>query len=170
MSDQTVNLDEACLHAHQRGEAVLVVPPPSPGGAWSAQFVKRTRSGSGPATGTEESLDRKQTTTDGLKPTLGHLSESSPRAATWQRIFGATTIPLRSPVTSKVEIRGVGKKDVYMLDLARLKPEQFDRLVLHLAETNSMPPEDVRGELTNDGILPILADDVGISFDGRLVL
>lgn len=104
-----------------------------------------------------------------LRPSLAHINPSSPRAAMWLRIFDGHTIPIKSPLAIKAFLEGMGEQMVYMLDLGALDKMQHERLVKDLAIKHALHERDVRDGLASHG-MPVLAEDVGVSFDGRLVL
>lgn len=106
----------------------------------------------------------------GLRPTLAHIKEDTERARIWREVLGGTTAPIKSPVTTRVEIEGLGMQNVYLLDVGRLNKQQLGRLVAHLS-TKFIASEDfVRAQLLMEGSVPILEEDVGVSFDGRLLV
>lgn len=105
----------------------------------------------------------------GMQPTLAHIKPDSPRAKVWREVLGGETAPIKGPVTCRVEIIGHGMNDAYLLDLEKLNPQQKSRLVVHLSTTFKIEPDEVRAQLHLDGTVPILADDVSVTFDGRLL-
>lgn len=170
LPDQQVTLDEMMRRGHRAGQVVLLRPAPFAGGSWTAELIARpTRQHAliGQREETELNESEKRT---GLAPTMAHISASSARYEEWKGIFGDDTIPIKSPMPVRATIDGMGEKEVYLLDLQRLKVVQFDRLVAHIARKSSVPEDDVRASIVDDGVFPILADDVGVSFDARLVL
>src|SRR5438067_2538612 len=105
-----------------------------------------------------------------MQPTRGHLSQSSPRHDDWLRVFGTTVVELDSPAPRLITVPGRSEPvEAYMLKLSALDDDQRDRLVAHIAQRFNIPFPDVRAALMADGC-PILAEDVGVSFDMRLVL
>lgn len=105
----------------------------------------------------------------GIAPTEGTILESSPRAADWQRIFGGLRVRLLSPVPVLAD-SPVGRRRFYKADVAALNAGQRERLVSFLAERFSVPPVEVERGLDDakEG-LPILDEDLCVSFDHRLV-
>ncbi len=104
-----------------------------------------------------------------LKPTMGHLRESSPRAEDWRHVFGSLDVPLESPLSVRSETPA-GEKELYFVAVEKLDEDQVERIVAHLAKKFSVAPEAVREDLGSAHGLPILAEDVSVSFDARFVL
>jgi hypothetical protein len=105
-----------------------------------------------------------------MRPTLGHINPKSERAKVWREIFGGETVPLKSPLAVPVINGGVYQFECYLLDFEQMTPEQMEKLAEHLAKENDMQLEEVKAQLEQDGTLGVVAEDVGVSFDGRLVL
>lgn len=169
-----MSLDDIMRHAHRSGRNVLLTPVAGDEGrTWSAQLVPRGRlstvlaSMAMEAQQVSESKDKPPT---GLRRPFGHLSERSPRAAEWKVVFGETSVPITSPIPVRAEIGGIGVREVYLIELSRLEPEQFDRLVAHVAAKNNMPQEEIRAHLVNEGVMPALAEDIDVSMDMRFLL
>ncbi len=170
LPDQPVTLDEMMRRGHRAGQVVLLRPAPSAGGSWTAELIARpTRQHPlvTPKEGTELSQTERR---NGLAPTMAHISTKSPRYEDWKAVFDDDSVPIKSPVPVMATIDGIGEQSVYLLDLSRLKVAQFDRLVAHIAKKSGLPEDDVRANIVDDGMLPILADDLSVSFDARLVL
>lgn len=104
-----------------------------------------------------------------LRPTTGTLVSGSERAEKFIRIFGGTTIPLKSPVAVAGRLPDGTAAAFYLLDFARVTPEQMDRLVRQLADDFGDSVDAVRGGLEEQGFLPLLAKDISVAFDARLV-
>ena len=104
-----------------------------------------------------------------LRPTTATLHAAGERARAWRRLFGSDTVAIKSPVRLRAELPGLGKRDVYVVDLDKLSPGQLDRVAEEMAVKFAVPLQEVVEGLRSDG-LPILADDVSVSFDMRLVL
>lgn len=109
-----------------------------------------------------------------LHPTLGHIRADSPRADIWRRIFGAETVPLKSMIPQRhVVPAGHGRteavREVYFLDLAALDEAQFERLVEHISETFALPPAEICAAIWTEGV-PVLIEDVSVSFDAHVLL
>lgn len=102
-------------------------------------------------------------------PTEATIRESSPRAADWKRIFGGLTVRLLSPVPILADSL-TGRRRFYHADVKALSSEQRGRLVAFISERFSVPPEEVELGLgdSKEG-LPILDEDLFVSFDYRLV-
>lgn len=103
-----------------------------------------------------------------IKPTIGHLNETSPRADAWRFVLGGLDVPLESPVSVQAELPN-GRHEVFRLDIAKLTAEQRQRLISHLSAKFSIKLEEVAERIDADGV-PILAEDVIVTFDARLVL
>lgn len=104
-----------------------------------------------------------------LKPTLAHIRNDSPRAEDWRRVFGGTTVPLRSLVPVVMDGPD-GPKNFYQVDVGSLTPEQRARVVEHVAKKFGLSPKAVEEDLASEYGLPILVDDVSVTFDARLVV
>lgn len=104
------------------------------------------------------------------QPTLGRIRPESPRAADWRKVFGADAVPLKSPVTHRGAAPGYEEgAEFYQLDLDALTPEQHGRLLEHLSERFGIPRVELAAEIRRAGV-PVLADEVSLSFDMRLLL
>ncbi len=57
----------------------------------------------------------------------------------------------------------------YKVDVERLPVEQLERAIAHIVEVFGYPEEEVRRSVHAEEGLPLLADDVTVSFDARLV-
>ncbi len=170
LPDQPVTLDEIMRRGHRAGRVVLLRPTPVTGGSWSAELIARpTRQHPlmAPTEGTELSQSDQR---PNIAPKMAHISTSSPRYEAWKAVFDDDAVPIQSPIPSVVTIDGAGEQSVYMLELSRLKVSQFDKLVAHLSKKSGVPEDDVRSTLVDDGVMPILAEDLGVSFDARFVL
>jgi hypothetical protein len=110
---------------------------------------------------------KNQTST--IRQSLAHIRYDSPRAKVWRVVLGSETAPIKSPVTTRVGIRDVDTKECYLLDLDKLDEAQVERLVQHLSSNFATPIDEVRKQLAKDKLVPILAEDVTITFDGRLL-
>jgi hypothetical protein len=97
-----------------------------------------------------------------------HLAETSDRVETWREVYGDVSVPIESPVPV-VANSPVGVKKFYKVDLARLRPEQLERAIAHIVEVFGYDAEEVRVSVLGDEGLPLLADDVTVSFDARLL-
>lgn len=107
-----------------------------------------------------------------LVKTTGHISQKSPRANEWQRVFGSHDIPLTSPIPCRcnfIDDKGVStSQKFYFIDIDRLAPEQLEHVAAFVANKFNIPLDDVWDEIDQHGI-PILADDVSVIFDARLL-
>jgi len=103
-----------------------------------------------------------------LKPTTATINESSPRAADWQKVFGSLEVQIKSPASHLVNILDE-PKEAYFLDLDSLTEKQMTRLVSHIAWKFHVLQSVVERDLKERGC-PILAEDVIVSFDLRLVV
>lgn len=105
-----------------------------------------------------------------LRPTEGHLRPESPRAVDWQRVFGGLTVPLLSPVPTLAD-SPAGLRHFYSVDVARLAPAARARAVEHIAERFGVARANVEVGLDDpEQGLPILADDIGLTFDACLIV
>lgn len=104
-----------------------------------------------------------------MQPTHAHLSEASPRYPAWQRVFRSTMVELESPIPILADLPGLGVRGVYKLKTSALAPDQRARLLDFLCERFNLPLDEACTLLQEHGC-PILADDVSVSFDMRLVI
>lgn len=103
----------------------------------------------------------------GIRPTMGHMTPGTRRAEEWMRIFGTLDVPLLSAVTVK-DSTGA---DFYRLNVKELTQLQRDRLIRHMVFKTGRPIEKVIADLDNPDIgMPVLADDITVTFDARLLL
>ena len=103
-----------------------------------------------------------------------HLREGSPHYEQWRRVLGSDTdIPLVSPLEARADLglehteRNVG---VYLVDLKRLSPEQFSRLVLEIASKFRVDPSVVEKDLREEVSFPIRSADIFVTLDARAFL
>lgn len=108
-----------------------------------------------------------------LSPPLGpfgHIHGDDTRAQAWVRVFGGIEVPLRSSIP--VSGRGPdGEPDrFFLVDIDRLTSDQFGRVVEYISTTFGLPTADVERDLRDPAHgLPILAEGVVVSFDGRFL-
>lgn len=107
-----------------------------------------------------------------LRQTMGHLDPRSPRAAEWIEIYGELSVPLVSP--SKERRRsaadGMTVREFYRVAVDKLRPDQRERVIGFVMRKYGIARADLERDLDGEHGLPILADDVTVSFDARLVL
>ncbi|MEW6213463.1 MAG: hypothetical protein AB1631_34530 [Acidobacteriota bacterium] len=101
--------------------------------------------------------------------TKATISKSSPRYAEWMAVFETDTIPLLSPIPERASAPDIKEADFYKLDAAALDPDQRRRLVEHLARKFHIREDLVWRDLDSDHGVPILADDLIVDFDPRLI-
>jgi hypothetical protein len=108
-----------------------------------------------------------------LKPTIGHLDPKSDRAEMWLEVYGSLEVPLKSPIAKQGmfpdPIDGSKLHYYYEVDLKQLTPEQLDKAAEIIGRRFGIPAQEIRQDIERQGI-PVLADDVSVSFDARLVL
>lgn len=97
------------------------------------------------------------------------ISEQSPRYEEWMKVFGTKEVPIINiffPNLANVlgEIR-----EVYMLDLDKLTPDQLGRLKGHIASKFGVSMEEIERDLPAIGV-PILAEDLTITTDQMFFL
>lgn len=81
------------------------------------------------------------------------------RAAMWKRIRPPDGhIPIQGPMAHPA-ILPYGRDTVYMVDMARLTPAEFERLVQEVAASFNSGVEDVRQQCRHDG-LPMPVSEV----------
>lgn len=104
------------------------------------------------------------------KPTAT-ISSSSTRAAEWMRVYGSLTIPIKSPVPVAGSAPGLESVRFYHVNVAELTADQRGRLVTFICEKFRRSPAEVERDLDDpDHGVPILADDVTVTFDARMVV
>lgn len=97
------------------------------------------------------------------------LCSSSPRYQDWLAILGTADVPLVRPADFESTLGEGGTAfttRVYLLNIADLRREQFDRLVTHIAAKFKAPEAEVRDEILRSGF-PIRSEDVTVSFSLR---
>lgn len=105
-----------------------------------------------------------------LHQTTATISESSERAADWQKVFGRLhDIPLKSPFPLAVNVPGKVGVMAYFLDLVALTDDERTRLIDHIAERFKLPRDQVVIEIGAAGV-PILANDVFVLIPQGLAL
>lgn len=107
-----------------------------------------------------------------LKQTYGHLNPKSPRAADWLEVYGGLDVPLESPVPER-RAADHDPSDVrlfYRVAVDKLTPEQRERLIAFVMRKNEWPRAVVEDLIDGDHGAPVLAEDVSVSFDARLVM
>jgi len=97
------------------------------------------------------------------------LLEKSPRFEEWMEVFGGNRVPVRNAVPKKTNLPGLGKKEVYLLDVEALSAEQRSRLTEHLARKFNLPVDLVGNQIEQYGV-PLLAEDVYVPMDLRFFL
>lgn len=98
--------------------------------------------------------------------TIARLSENSPRARDWMRVFGSLEVRLLGPATMHAFDPFGRMRAFYQVDLDALTSEQRDRAIDHVALRFGIRREEVAETLADHG-LPIAAEDVTVSFDAR---
>jgi hypothetical protein len=107
---------------------------------------------------------------DELHPTTGAINPDCERADWWREAFGGLEVPLVSPVAQLWLVPGVdgveGEHLVYQVDVSKLGGDQIDRVARVVAAQFDLDVASVRADIEREGI-PILAEDVVVSFDAR---
>lgn len=102
---------------------------------------------------------------------MGTIRENSPRAKDWKWVFGSLSIPLKSPLPVRADGPDGTLQQFYEVDVAKLSASQVERVVVHIAHKHELDADAVRRDLEDPTHgLPILAEDIMVSFDPRLVL
>ena len=97
------------------------------------------------------------------------IREDSPRHAEWLAVFGTAEVPIINILLpNKANVLGE-IRDVYMLDLKKLTPEQIGRLKGHIARKFEISMEEIERELPKIGV-PILAEDLIVTTDQMFFL
>lgn len=105
-----------------------------------------------------------------LKPTTGQIKPASDRAAWWRTVSADLEVPLVSPLTKLLTVHGTEER-FYEIDLARLTAEQLELVYQHVAERFKADLTEVREQLGEVKVLPILASEIDlVIFDGSLVI
>lgn len=93
------------------------------------------------------------------------VTVSGERGQEFKDIFGTATVHVLLPFPYMAQLDGCAEPQaVYMLDADQLGPEQYDRLVLHLARKFASSEAEIRRYLRNEG-LPIRAADTVVSVE-----
>jgi hypothetical protein len=94
---------------------------------------------------------------------LCNLDDRSPRAEHWQFVFNRLIdIPLVSFFPVRITIPEIGERYAYFLDLNRLTPDEYNRLVLNISKRFNSQVEEVRTELAVMGC-PIPVEEVTVT-------
>lgn len=108
-----------------------------------------------------------------LKPTTGHINPDSERATWWREVYGSLDVPLISPVPELGRFPdddgNEAVKQFYKVDLDKLTDEQIQHTAEIASKKFDIPVDEILNDIRTTGI-PILADDVSVSFDARLIL
>lgn len=104
-----------------------------------------------------------------VSPTHAHLSKASDRYQDWLTVFGTDRVELEAPGAILATVPDRGTCEVYKLKLSALTEDQRERLVAYISHRFNLPFAQAREELARQGC-PILASDVHVSFDRRLVV
>ncbi|MGB9181842.1 MAG: hypothetical protein WCB68_21610 [Pyrinomonadaceae bacterium] len=97
------------------------------------------------------------------------ILESSPRSGEWLKVFGGRDVRVLGPLPKLAQVCGTEDVEIYLLDLDALTEEQRERLVTHLSEKFKIGREELEREIAEKGV-PILAEDVGVPIDMRLLM
>lgn len=104
-----------------------------------------------------------------IKNTMGRINPDCERATWWQEVYGSFEVPLLSPLPIRLIGPNGEAQSFYKVDLSKLPPQQHDKAAQFVANKFGLPIDEVRKDMNEYGI-PILAEDVTVSFDARLVL
>lgn len=98
------------------------------------------------------------------------LSGTSLRAEDFKAVFGTLDVPVKNFQPVQADLPGLQGKDIYLLDVESLTTEQMDKLVDHVADKFGIRNKaGIRNEIKTNGF-PILADDINIVIDPRMIL
>lgn len=86
------------------------------------------------------------------------------QAAEFERIFGTTTVHVKSPFPELSELTGKPAVPAYMLDLSLITDEQRHALIRHIADKFCIPLGEVAVTLDMHGV-PILAEDCMVTVE-----
>ncbi|HLE29864.1 MAG TPA: hypothetical protein VI793_17190 [Anaerolineales bacterium] len=86
------------------------------------------------------------------------ISPQSPRADDFQKVFGTTTVCVKSPFPEWGNLPGLGRSLVYLLDIETLTAEQLRKMIEHIANKFGLDFAEVAAELNQHG-MPILAEE-----------
>lgn len=102
-----------------------------------------------------------------IKPLTVRLRETN----AFFDLFENGDVPVTSMGPGTAELEGVGHASVYLMDSARMTPEQVEAVARRVAERFKAPLDEVRLELTEHG-LPIRATEIaaGPAIDLRFIL
>lgn len=82
------------------------------------------------------------------------------RRELWSEVFPGAVVPIKSPITCKVNVPGHQCVDAYMLDLDALNDRQREGVIAVIAKKFGLPIYEVRSELYQG--VPILAAGVRV--------
>ena len=104
-------------------------------------------------------------------PTLGRIRDDSPRAAEWLQVFGKLEVPLKSPIAHRGLTPDGKEAEFYLVDWKALERETLGRVIAFIVEKFKLSWVEALDTMRSpDHGFPILAADVTVSFDGRLVV
>lgn len=100
-----------------------------------------------------------------------YVTATGPRADEFRGVFGTDRLPVVSMAPVKVELEKLGKREAYMLDVARMEPGQIEGLIAQLAKNFNDSAEIIREHIFSRGF-PITVDEnlIGPAIDMRFVI
>jgi hypothetical protein len=99
-----------------------------------------------------------------------HLNPSSPRYPQWRKIFDSDEVPLASPFPIRAKLGPEDFQPIYCLDWNQIVGTPSDKLIAFVVERFNVTPRQAAAQLEDDGVFPIRAADVLISFSPRAFL
>jgi hypothetical protein len=93
---------------------------------------------------------------------VGRILPTSPRYEAWKCALGTDELPLISPDPHFGTAPGIDGGLFYLVDMARLTPQQLDGCVASIVSVFDVSESEVRAELAQPDFpgIPVLADSV----------
>lgn len=104
------------------------------------------------------------------QPTRGYLAESSPRYPMWLRVFGGNVVELEEPIGAMAVLPGIGRTHIFKLKVSSLTPGQRAALIDEMSAKWGVSREEVAADIDGAHGCPILAEDVSVTFDPRMLV
>ncbi len=86
------------------------------------------------------------------------------RYRNWLRVFGAGKVYLVDPLPKRADLPGHPQAIIYLGDYKRLDADQRANLITHLSVSFAILPSEVKQEMEQHGVFPILAEDVWVFY------
>jgi hypothetical protein len=77
-------------------------------------------------------------------------------------IFEHNQLPLISIIPEKAELKGLGNREIFKVDLSQLKDIELDRIVLVLSKKNNTEKSEIKEYFKKLGFIPLRRDLVNV--------